>query len=148
MTGKELLTKLKQQVDESGWLEETELDFASIYLEDNPASIPLGLLLEDEDGLIQIRRKFFYPLMVIGEALAEDAEKWGNLPQKPVFQAIIDPDYEWQTMAYLIWNNEVIMSISERASYFWFYSEADMADFLAEKYQEGVAELHALLSVH
>ena len=145
MTGSELLKKLKQKVEESGWLSGTTLDFADVYLDDAPASIPLGLLLE-EDALVQIRRKFFYPLETIGEALSENRAEWHPFNQASAFQPIIDADYEWQTIACLIWNNEVIISISERASDFWFDGETDMADFLEEKYQEGVTRLQELLS--
>ena len=145
MTGNELLNKLKQKVEESGWLSDTTLNFAHVYLDDDPASIPLELLLE-EDALVQIRRKFFYPLETVGEALSENSVKWSHSDQTFVFQPVIDADYEWQTIAYLIWSNAVIISISERASDFWFDSETDMADFLEEKYQEGVTRLQELLS--
>ena len=74
MTGSELLKKLKQKVEGSGWLSGTTLSFDHLYLEYAPASIPLGLLLE-EDALVQIRRKFFYPLETIGEALSENNAK-------------------------------------------------------------------------
>lgn len=145
MTGRELLQRVKQRVEESDWLDRTGLQFANVYLEYNPTSIPLGLMWE-EDALAQIRRKFFYPLEVVGEALSEAAVRLGNLPQKPVFQIVVDPDYEWQTTAYLVWNRTVIVSVSERASDFWFESEDDAADFLAEIYQEGVAQLQTFLS--
>jgi hypothetical protein len=137
---------MKQKVEESGWLDGTRLTFASIYLEDNPDAVPFGLLLKGEEALVQIRRKFYYPLEVVGEALAEAAVKLGSLPQKPVFQIVIDPDYEWQTTACLVWNRTVIVNVSERASDFWFESADDAADFLAEIYQEGIAQLQSLLS--
>jgi hypothetical protein len=147
MTGSRLLKKLKQKVERSGWLSGTTLNFAHAYLDDAPASVPLGLLLA-EDALVQIRRKFFYPLETIGEALSENSARWNHLDQAPVFQPVIDADYEWQTIACLIWNNEIIISISERASDFWFDSETDMANFLEEKYQEGATRLQELLSGH
>ena len=146
MTGSELLKRLKQKVEESGWLSDTTLNFAHIYLDDAPASIPFELLLE-EDTLVQIRRKFFYPLETVSEALSENSVKWSHSDQTTfVFQPVIDADYEWETIAYLIWSNAVIISISERASDFWFDNETDMADFLEEKYQEGITRLQELLS--
>ena len=145
MMGSRLLKKLKQKVEGSGWLSGTTLNFAHVYLDYAPASIPLGLLLE-EDALVQIRRKFFYPLETIGEVLSENSVKWSHVDQAFAFQPVIDADYEWQTIACLIWNNEVIINISERASDFWFDNETDMANFLEEKYQEGVTRLQELLS--
>ena len=127
MTGSELLKKLKQKVEGCGWLSGTTLNFDHLYLEYAPASIPLGLLLE-EDALVQIRRKFFYPLETIGEALSENSAKWNHFDQTFVFQTVIDADYEWQTTACLIWNNEIIINISERASDFWFDNAIDMAN--------------------
>ena len=84
-----LLKKLKQKVEGSGWLSGTTLNFAHVYLDYAPASIPLGLLLE-EDALVQIRRKFFYPLEAIGEALSENSAKWSHFDQTFVFQTVID----------------------------------------------------------
>ncbi|MCS6861935.1 MAG: hypothetical protein NZT92_16640 [Abditibacteriales bacterium] len=94
----------------------------------------------------QIRRKFFYPLEVVGEALAEAIGGLGDLPREPVFEIVIDPDDEWNTIACLVWNRTIIVRVSERAWEFWFESETEMADFLARIYQEGLPHLQMTLS--
>ncbi len=145
MTGEELLARVKRDVEESHWLDDTGFDFHDIYLHKPDIHFPLGVP-DSEDLFLQMRRKFYYPFNAIAEALEDKAKELGNFPDNLSILPVIDADYEYSTSVFLIWcsRNAVIVKSWRNIRYFWFSTEQAMAEFLEEKYLEGVSRLEEI----
>lgn len=142
MTGEGILRLIKRKVTEEGWLEDTGVGFEDVYLQKSDDAVPFALLV-GFDLHSQIKRKFYYPFDTLGDVLAKDARRLGNLKTEPMIFAIIDVTYDDTTAVYLIWGerNLILTYYYRRSSDFIFANEREMGIFLHKKYLEGLTVL-------
>ncbi|MDO8550918.1 MAG: hypothetical protein Q7S39_12325 [Ignavibacteria bacterium] len=140
MHSNEILKHVKESIHEDNWFMDTNVSFHDVYFNPSIDAIPFELLLNGENIIEQIRRKYFFVFNSLAEIIAKEIQEENGLSTKPIIWTVVDADYEYSTRVFLIWDDHdlILTKYFTPATYFYFKNETEMKSFLLKKYHEGI----------